>query len=132
MKSPPKIGTVWQREFRVTEAHLIDFAEEGMPAVLSTPWLVAFLERTAREALSALLDPGENSVGMEIEVRHLAPTPPGHVVTCQARVIHVEGRKVTFQVEARDEREQIARGIHKRAVIRVERLAQAVREKGKG
>ena len=66
---------------------------------------------------------------MEIELRHLAPVPVGKKVRCLARVIYAEGRQVTFQIEARDEVELIARGIHKRAVIRVESFARRVREK---
>ena len=61
--------------------------------------------------------------------RHLAPTPLGQRVTCTARVIHAEKTEVTFQVEARDEQELIARGIHKRAVINVESFAQRVQRK---
>jgi predicted thioesterase len=58
--------------------HAIDFAEGGTPAVLSTPWLIWFLEHAARAAVLPLLEPGESTVGMEIQVQHLAPTPVGH------------------------------------------------------
>src|SRR5262245_7614926 len=100
-----------------------------MPAVLSTPNLIGLLERTARETLAPLLDPDERTVGTEIELRHLAPTPLGATVTCVARVIHSEGALVTFQVEARDEQEVIARGLHRRAVIRVDGFARRVARK---
>jgi predicted thioesterase len=100
-----------------------------MPAVLSTPWLVNFLEKAGREALKPLLEDGENSVGMEIEVKHLAPTPVGQTVTCLARVIRVDDRVVDFQVEASDESELIARGFHKRAIIEMDRFARRVEKK---
>lgn len=100
-----------------------------MPAVLSTPHLVGLLERTARKALEPILEADERTVGMEIELRHLAPVPVGKKVRCSARVIYVEGRQITFQLEARDEVEIIARGLHKRAVIRVESFSRRVREK---
>ena len=129
MKSPPKIGTVGHLEFTVEQKHAIDFATEGMPAVLSTPNLIGLLERTAREALAPLLEPGERSVGSEIELRHFAATPIGQRVTCAARVISAEGTTVTFQIEARDEVELIARGVHKRAVIKVESFARRVARK---
>ncbi len=102
-----------------------------MPAVLSTPILIGLLERTARGALAPLLDPEERSVGAEIELRHFAPTPLGARVTCTVRVVAAEGREVTFQVEARDHQELIARGLHKRAVIRVESFARRVASKSK-
>jgi predicted thioesterase len=129
MKSRPKVGTVGELLFTVAQEHVIDFATDGMPAVLSTPRLIGLLERTARESLQPFLDSGERTVGMEIEIRHLAPTPLGARVTCLARVIAAEGSSVTFHVEARDEHELIARGIHKRGVIRVESFAKRVARK---
>jgi predicted thioesterase len=115
--------------FVVEPKHCIDFATDGMPAVLSTPQLIGLLERTARQALAPFLEPDERSVGIEIELRHLAATPLGQQVTCTARVISVDGTQVGFQIEARDQHELIARGLHKRAVIRVENFAKRVRRK---
>ena len=129
MTRPPRIGLSAERPYRVEAQHLIDFAQDGMPAVLSTPSLIGWLERTAREALMPCLSTGESSVGSEIEVSHLAPTPPGQTVTCVARVVGVDGAKVTFQIEARDERELIARGLHRRQIIRTDRFARAVSRK---
>lgn len=131
MKSRPKVGTTGELHFVVGPEHAIDFATDGMPAVLSTPRLIGLLERTAREALYPFLDPSERSVGMEIEIRHLAPTPLGASVTCTARVVAAEGTTVTFHVEARDEHEIIVRGLHKRSVIRVESFARRVARKAK-
>lgn len=129
MKSHPNIGLTGELAFKVEPQHAIDFSGGGMPAVLSTPNLIGFLERTAREAMAGCLDDDERSVGTEIELKHLAPTPIGHTVRCTARVIHVEDREVMFQIEARDDRELIARGLHQRTVIRVDRFAQRVQEK---
>ena len=129
MKSRPKIGTVGEFHFTVEQKHGIDFATDGMPMVLSTPNLVGLLERTAREAVQPFLEANERTVGVEIELRHLAPTPLGEAVTCTARVIHTEGTQITFQVEACDQHEIIARGIHQRAVIRVESFAKRVARK---
>lgn len=132
MKALPRIGTVGELEFLVEQKHVIDFATDGMPAVLSTPILIGLLERTARQALAPFLEPDERSVGAEIELRHFAPTPLGSRVTCTARVIHAEGKEASFQIEARDEQEIIARGVHKRAVVRVENFASRVRRKAVG
>jgi fluoroacetyl-CoA thioesterase len=129
MKGHPKVGAVGEQTFVVEAKHAIDFAEGGMPAVLCTPWLIWFLEHAARVAVLPCLEPGESTVGLEIEVRHLAPTPLGHTVTCTARVIHAEGRRIAFQVEARDETELIARGVHQLQVIRVSGFAQRVQQK---
>ena len=129
MKHAPKIGTSGELQFVVEQKHVIDFATDGMPAVLSTPNLIGLLERTARQTLAPYLEPDERTVGAEIELRHFAPTPIGQQVTCTARVVHAEGKEVTFQLEARDQQELIARGLHKRAVIRVESFARRVQRK---
>jgi predicted thioesterase len=124
MKSSPKIGTTGELQFVVEQKHVIDFATDGMPAVLSTPNLIGLLERTARKTLEPFLEPDERSVGIEIELRHLAPTPLGAQVTCLTRVIHVDGTKIGLQIEARERDELIARGSHKRAVVRVHSFAR--------
>jgi predicted thioesterase len=129
MKNAPRIGLSVEQSFRVESQHLIDFADGQMPAVLCTPSLIGFLERTARAVLAPLLESSENSVGTEIEIVHLAPTPPGQTVTCMARIISADGPKVTFQLEARDQQELIARGTHKRQIIRVDRFSKVVNRK---
>jgi predicted thioesterase len=129
MKNRPPTGTSHEISFVVGPEHIIDFAEDGMPAVLATPRLIGLLERTAREALSPYLEPDERTVGVEIELRHVAPTPLGAKVTCHARVIGSDGPFVNYQIEARDEQELIARGTHKRAVIRTGRFARRLNEK---
>ena len=115
-------------EERVTvgPSNRIVFADDRMPPVLATPWLVAHLEYAARHALAPCLEEHERSVGTYVEVEHLAPVPEGFTVTCRARVILVNGPVVTFQVEAHDEVELVARGLHRRRVIDVDRFARRV------
>lgn len=129
MKSAPKIGTTGETTFVVEEKHCIEFATDGMPAVLSTPNLIGILERTSRQAIAPFLDADERSVGVEIELRHLAPSPLGAKVTATARVIGVTGRFVDYQIEARDGQELIARGVHKRAVIRTGSFTHRLKSK---
>lgn len=129
MKAPPRIGAVGELRFTVESKHAIHFSSEGMPPVLSTPHLIWFLEHAAREVLLPLQEPGESSVGTEIELQHLAPTPLGQVVRCVARVANVDGPKVAFHLEAHDERELIAKGFHRRLVVEAERFAHAVSKK---
>jgi fluoroacetyl-CoA thioesterase len=131
MRKPPAIGTTNELHVTVERSHTIDFADGGMPSVLSTPALIGLLERTARELMQPLLEPEERTVGTEIELRHLAPTPPGERITCLARVIRVDRGATTFHLEARDEHEPIARGLHTRHVIRVDRFAQRVGKKAR-
>ncbi|MHC4875631.1 MAG: thioesterase family protein [Planctomycetota bacterium] len=129
MKETPKIGTVGEERFIVDEQHLIDFAHDGMPQILCTPSLIWFLEHAARNAMLPLLEPGESTVGVIVNVEHTAPTPPGAQVVCRARVIYADGPLISFQLEAHDEHEQIARGTHKLRVIEASRLNKRVQQK---
>jgi fluoroacetyl-CoA thioesterase len=133
MKVPPRPGMTAEERITVDATNRIVFADDRMPAVLATPWLVAHLEYAARHAIAPCLEPHERSVGTFIEVEHMAPVPEGFTVTCRARVIRADGPIVTFQVEAHDGIEVVARGLHKRRVIDVDRFARRVaRKRGAG
>ena len=129
MKTQPKIGTTGERKFTVETAHAISFGQNGPPPVLSTPWLAWFLEHAALDAALPFLEPEEITVGTRVEIDHLAPTPLGANVTCTARIVHSEGPLISYQLEARDEHETIARGFHKRRAVKVDRLAARVQKK---
>lgn len=129
MKRKPRVGDLGELTFVVELAHAIDFADDDMPAVLSTPWLIWFMEHASREAMLPLLEPSESTVGVSVDVRHLAPTPLGQRVTCRSRVINVDGRIVTFQMEASDEVEVIGRGVHRLSLIDKRRFHRRVQAK---
>lgn len=129
MKRPPRIGDSAEIKFVVGSEHTITFAEPPMPAVLSTPTLIGFLEQTARKAITPLMDEGETNLGVKVDVEHLAGTLPGHEVTCTARVIHLELPYVNFQVEARDETDLLSRGVHRRCIVDTARLAKRLSRK---
>ncbi len=129
MQGIPKVGTVAERKFTVDAANAISFGLSGPPPVLSTPSLVWFLEHAALDAALPFLEPGEITVGTRVEVDHLAPTPVGALVTCTARIIHSEGPVISYQLEASDGEETIARGSHKRRVVKVDRFAARLRQK---
>ena len=126
MKSAPRIGMTGEEHLVVDASNRIVFADDRMPAVLATPWLIAHLEYAARHAIEPCLNENERSVGTYVEVEHLAPAPEGAKVVCRARVIGADGPVVTFQIEARDEMEVLARGLHRRRVIDVDRFARRV------
>jgi predicted thioesterase len=89
--------------------------EEGR--VYATPYLISDIEKTCRNLILEHADPNEDSVGMEVAIRHLAPTLPGSTVEITATVTAVEGRKVTFAVTAKDEIDTISSGTHARFVV---------------
>jgi enoyl-CoA hydratase/carnithine racemase/predicted thioesterase len=94
--------------------------------VFSTPFLIMLMERAAREALRPFLEPGEESVGVEVNIEHLGPALLGDVVRATARVTRVEGRRVAFEVQAWNGPREIGRGTHGRAVVTVQRILENV------
>src|SRR5690349_25149371 len=108
MRMPPKAGMSAEERVTVDASNRVVFADDRMPAVLATPWLVAHLEYAARDAIAPCLEEHERSVGTFMEVEHLAPVPEGFTVTCRARVIRADKEVVTFQVEAHDGVETVA------------------------
>lgn len=85
MKRPARSGDIGRLEFVVTEEHAIDFSGDAMPAVLSTPWLIWFLEHAAREAMLPLLDAGESTVGRHGAIARVTTDGRQHGIGGDAR-----------------------------------------------
>lgn len=98
----------------------------GALEVLSTPCMLALMENAAMCCIQGALPQGKGSVGIAINASHVSPTPVGMVIQATAEVTDVSenGKIVTFRVSARDERELIGEGTHRRAVITDERFFQ--------
>jgi predicted thioesterase len=104
----------------------------GRIAVLATPVMINLIEAAALAAMETLLPAGYQSLGIRLDVRHFAATPVGLTVIARAQVAKVEGRTITFSVEARDEREPIGEGAHERVVVNVARFDDRVQRKAHG
>src|SRR6476646_7995815 len=117
------VGTRGEQKLLVTSEVAINFLGMEGARVLSTPHMIGFMERTCRDAVLPLLDPGYDTVGTHVNVAHLAAAPMGMAVTFTAEVIGVQERRITFRVEARDEKEMVGEGTHERAIINVAKFA---------
>jgi predicted thioesterase len=95
---------------------------ERFPAVLATTRMIALMELAAARALAPLLEDGELSVGVTVDVAHTAATPAGATVRCTARYLGRDGRLFDFEVAASDEAGECGRGRHRRAIVAVDRL----------
>lgn len=122
-------GLAAERSETVVESLLATRLGSGSVAVYATPAMIALMESAAVAAIEPLLPEGQASVGIALDVRHLAATPPGQQVRARAEVVEVDGRKVTFRVQAWDERGLIGEGTHARFVIDVARFMQRVQAK---
>ena len=92
------------------------FKDAALPPVFATPVMIMVMENAALNAIKPYLDPRER-VGTEINVRHLAPTVVGSIVTGEAEVTKVDGRRIEFRVRATEGDREIGTGSHSRAVI---------------
>ncbi len=107
-----------------TVPHLLPESPEfvAMPEVLATGYMVGIIEWACIQALAPHLDEGEISLGTHVNLSHVAPTAPGSTVTIDVRVESVDGRAVTFAVDARDEYATISTGRHGRGVVNRDRF----------
>jgi predicted thioesterase len=122
----PGLSTV--KRLEVDAGRTIAFmGKEGR--VYATPDLVRDIEHTCRDLLLEHADVGEDSVGMGISITHLAPTLLSMQVEITATVAAVEGRKVTFEISAKDDLEPIGSGTHTRFVVDVEKTHERLRAK---
>jgi predicted thioesterase len=126
------IGISKERTITVNSNQTTSFLWEG-ENVLSTPSMIAEMEETCRLLLKeqVIKDREWDSVGTVVNIKHLEATPVGAEVFVKAKVISAEGRRVIFQVEARDKLEKIGEGIHERFIINVSRFRMKFNEKQK-
>jgi predicted thioesterase len=128
MKQGLRQGASKVKRLKIDAGKTIAFmGEEGR--VYATPELVRDIEHTCRDLLLEHADAGEDSVGMAIAVTHQAPTLLGMEVEITATVKAVEGRKVTFDITAKDELEPIASGSHTRFVVDVKKTIERLEAK---
>jgi len=123
------IGAKLERHVQVTDEYAISFLGREDARVLATPWLIAHLEWAARDAVKPYLSDGQDTVGTQVNVAHLAATPLGMHARFYAEVTAVTDRRVTYRVEAWDDKEKIGEGTHERAIINIDRFAERVRSK---
>ena len=124
-----KVGLAGTAELVVGPEHTAPRVGSGMVAVLATPVMINLIEAAALAAAERLLPAGHQSLGIHLDVRHFAATPVGMRVTATAEVTAIDGRTITFKVEARDEKEPIGDGTHQRVVVNVDRFDQRVQRK---
>jgi len=138
MKDSLKVGIRYTHKFVVPKSKTVPAlypeSEEFilMPEVFATGFMVGFLEWTCIKAINPHLDwPSEQTVGIHINASHEAATPIGLEVTCTTELIEVDGKKLTFSVEAHDGVDLISKGTHQRFVINKEKFDAKVSTKMK-
>ena len=125
------VGVKGEYSLVVTADHLANrFKDISLPPVFATPMLVMLMENAALNAIKPYLGAEQSCVGTRVDVRHLAATPVGLTVTAVAELTAVNGRKLTFRIEATDGIDTIGVATHERAVVDRARMAETLRRKG--
>jgi fluoroacetyl-CoA thioesterase len=122
-----RVGMTGRKDEVVTPELTVGGHVEGMPPVYGTPMMIMLMEVASGLALKGHLPPDWVTVGSEVNVRHLAPTPVGRTVVATSRVVEVEGRSVLFAVEVHDGERKIGEGVHRRGAVNLESFAKRYR-----
>ena len=113
------VGMAAEKKVIVTHGMTVGHVVPGMPAVYGTPTMILHMEMAAGSAIQPSLPAGYVSVGMTVNIRHLAATPIGRTVRAIARIAKVEAKSVVFEVEAWDGDRKIGDGTHRRGIVNV-------------
>ena len=124
-----KPGLVGEAKEVVTEKLTAAAYASGLVPAFATPAMIALMENASVDAIQKALQAGQTSVGIEISIKHLAATPLGMNVRARSEVTGVEGRRVTFKIEAWDDKEKIGEGTHQRMVVDEARFNERIKQK---
>lgn len=119
-------GLSYTSRLTVTDENTAAHMGSGDLPVLATPSLVALMENAALNAVAPRLPEGYTTVGGYIQTSHIKPTGPGHTVQATATLTSVEGRKLTFDIEAHDEEGLVGEGKHIRFIIDREKFLKKI------
>ena len=127
-----KTGQTGTATLVVAAEHTAPRVGSGRIPVLATPILINVIEAAALAACEHELEPGHQSLGIHLDIRHFAATPVGMRVTATAELVKVDKRTLYFKVMARDEKEDIGDGFHERVVVNVDRFEKRIESKAGG
>ena len=119
-----KIGVRGQHSVDVNRDNTARAAGSGTLEVFSTPAMIALMEKTACDSVAGLLDPGQSTVGSELHIRHISPTPVGMTVACVSELVEIDRRRLVFTVEVSDKTGIVGSGTHERFIIDTERFME--------
>ena len=126
-----KIGLSAEVSEFVTEQLTAASVKSGLVSAYATPAMCALMESACVAALKSALPKGQTTVGTELNIKHIAATPVGVRVRARAEVIAIDGRHITFKVEAWDPKEKIGEGTHTRVLVDAARFKEKFEKKMK-
>ncbi len=124
-----KIGMAKKTQTRVTTKNTAKEYGSSSVEVFGTPAMVALMEEAAIKAVDKYLPEGFATVGVHLDIKHIAATPIGMNVTASAKLAGIDGKRLFFDVEASDEKEKIGSGTHQRYIIELDKFLEKAEEK---
>ena len=130
---PPelKVGLIGEVKKEVTEQDTAARWASGLVEAYSTPALVGQIENASVKAVEKCLENNQTSVGVEVNIKHLAPTPVTMTVKARAELVEIDGRRLKFKVEAWDEKDKVCEGWHSRVLVDKSRFADRLAQKAR-
>lgn len=122
IKERLRSGLAGEASVVVDESNTAIALGSGSVPVFATPAMAALVEAAAVQAVAAVINEGQTTVGVYLDLQHLAATPVGLTVRAEAKLVQVEGRRLTFRVTAYDDVEQIGIGSHQRMLVETDRF----------
>jgi len=132
VESPFKPGMTHELRFKTGPEHSARKFYPDLPDAFATPFLVGLMEGVSADLMAKHLQPGEQSVGIGISLKHTAPTPLGMEVRVVTELVEVDGKKLSFKLEAFDEKEKIGEAHHERFIINAEKFSKKLASKAAG
>jgi len=129
MSNSFEVGMTRELKIKSLPEHSARTFYPNLPDVFATPVLGALMEKVSAELIDQHLQAGEQSVGISMSLKHLAATPLGMEVRIKTEITAVEGKKVTFRLEAYDEMEKIGEATHERFIIQADKFNARVADK---
>ena len=123
------VGDVAEATQEVTAERSASHIGSGALRVYASPAMALFVEQTCRGLVEARLPEGKTTVGVELHLRHLAPTPLGSIIRLRAEVVALQGEAIDFLAKLWDEEDQVGEVRHRRRVVDVERFLRRVEAK---
>ena len=124
-----KIGTLGEARTKVTDENTAIKYGSGTVGVFATPAMVGLMENASINSVERYLPKGYATVGTKVEIKHIAATPIGMEVVAQSELLEIDGLKLKFKIEARDDREKIGEGTHTRYIIKWDDFVKKVESK---
>ena len=127
-----QIGITGKQTITVTEEKTAQAMGSGTLPVFATPAMLALMEKTAFMSVADKLNEGCGTVGTKVEIEHVASSPIGMKITCDSKLVAIEGRKLVFSVEAYDAKGLIGKGTHERFIIESKKFQEKTDRKLEG